>query len=98
MEINQNKNQKNNSVNSDFSLDLQNPKSFHGITDIRHYVGRTCRSESEAFKDSYYACAIEKHSSDIRHAIRWFSELFAFFFWAGCALAAPALLVIWITR
>lgn len=79
-------------------LDLQSSKSFHGTTDVRHFVGRTSRSASEAFRDAQYACAIEKHTSDLRHAISWFAELFAFFFWAGCCLVLPIAVVYWLTR
>jgi hypothetical protein len=79
-------------------LDLQNPKSFYNISDIHHYVGRTSRSASEAFKDAHYAYALEKHSSDLRHALNWFSDLFAFFFWAGFAISLPMILVYWLTR
>jgi hypothetical protein len=71
-------------------LDLQNPKSFHGITDIHHYVGRTSRSASEAFKDAQYAYGLEKHSSDLRHALNWFSDLIAFSFGRGLLLAYPS--------
>ena len=79
-------------------LDLQNPKSFHGITDIHHYVGRTSRSASEAFKDAQYAYGLEKHSTDLRHALNWFSDLIAFFFWAGFAISLPIIVVYWLTR
>lgn len=79
-------------------LDLHSPKSFCGITDVRHFVGRTSRSASEAFRDAQYACAIEKHTSDLRHAMNWFAELFAFFFWAVCALVFPVAIAYWIMR
>jgi len=79
-------------------LDLQNPKSFHGINDARHFVGRTSRSVSEAFKDANYAYAIEKHSSDFRHAINWFTDFFMVLFWGATAITLPIALIYWITK
>lgn len=79
-------------------LDLRNPKSFHGITDIHHYVGRTSRSVSEAFRDANYACAVEKHTSDLRHAMNWFSEFFMTLFWGAAALTFPIALIYWLTK
>jgi hypothetical protein len=79
-------------------LDLQNPKSFHGINDARHFVGRTSRSVSEAFRDANYACALERHSSDLRHAVRWFSDFFVVLFWGSVALTFPFTLIYWLTR
>lgn len=79
-------------------LDLRNPKSFHNITDARHFVGRTSRSVSEAFRDANYACAIEKHTSDFRHAMNWFSEFFMTLFWAGAAITFPIALIYWLTK
>lgn len=79
-------------------LDLQNPKSFHGINDARHFVGRTSRSVSEAFKDANYACAVEKHSSDLRHALNWFSDFFMVLFWGATAITFPIALIYWVTK
>lgn len=79
-------------------LDLQNPKSFHGIDDARHFVGRTSRSVSEAFKDANYACALEKHSSDFKHALQWFSDFFMTLVWGSLAIALPIALIYWITK
>ena len=72
-------------------------KNYQGIDPFRD-VDRTYRSASEAFKDATYACAIEKHKSDFRQGLEWFSELFMFFFWAGCAIALPVLFVLWLFR
>lgn len=72
-------------------------KNYQGIDPFRD-VDRTYRSASEAFKDAEYACAIQRHTSDWRHAVRWFSDLFAVFFWAGCAMTFPIALYIWLTK
>lgn len=79
-------------------LDLRDPRSFNGINDVRHFVGRTSRSASEAFRDAQYACAIEKHTSDLRDAIRWFSDFFMTLFWGSAAIAFPFAIVYWLTR
>jgi hypothetical protein len=76
-------------------LDMQ---AYRGIEDPRHVAGRTSRSVSEAFKDASYACAIERHRGDWYEAVRWFHDLFMFFFWAGCAIAFPILFVLWLTK
>jgi hypothetical protein len=79
-------------------LDLRDPRSFNGINDVRHFVGRTSRSVSEAFRDAQYACAVEKHSSDFRLAVRWFSDFFMVLFWGSAALTFPVALIYWLTR
>jgi hypothetical protein len=71
---------------------------YRSVEDPRHVAGRTYRSVDEAFKGATYACAIERHKSDLRHALEWFSELFMFFFWVGCAISLPIVLVIWLFR
>ena len=73
-------------------------RTYRGVEDPHHVVGRTFRSTSEAFRDATYACAIERHKSDFRQAVEWFSELFMFFFWAGAAIALPILFVLWLFR
>lgn len=73
-------------------------RTYRGTADPRHVAGRTCRSVNEAFKGVEYACAIEKHKSDFRHALEWFSELFMFFFWVGCAISLPIAVVLWLFR
>ena len=73
-------------------------RTYRSVEDPRHVAGRTYRSVDEAFKGATYACAIERHKSDLRHALEWFSELFMFFFWVGCAISLPIVLVIWLFR
>lgn len=73
-------------------------RTYRSTQDPHHVAGRTCRSVNEAFKGWEYACAVEKHKSDFRHAVEWFSDLFACFFWAGCAFAIPILFVLWISK
>jgi hypothetical protein len=73
-------------------------RTYRSVEDPRHVAGRTCRSLNEAFKGVEYACAIEKHKPDYLHALEWFSELFMFFFWVGCAIALPIVLVLWLFR
>lgn len=72
--------------------------TYRGEEHPYHVVGKTYRSTSEAFKDATYACAVEKHKSDIRHALEFFTEFFAVLFWAGCAISLPIALVIWLTK
>lgn len=72
-------------------------KNYQGIDPFRD-VDRTYRSASEAFKDAEYACAIQRHTSDWRHAVRWFSDFFVALFMGGCAIALPVLCVLWLTK
>lgn len=72
--------------------------TYRGVEDPHHVVGRTYRSVNEAFKGAEYACAIEKHKSDIRHAVEFFSEFFMVLFWGGAAIAMPILFVLWLTK
>lgn len=72
--------------------------TYTGTEDPHHVVGRTYRTASEAFRDAEYACAIEKHTSDFRHAVRWFSDFFMALFMGGCAIALPIFLVLWLTK
>ena len=73
-------------------------RTYRSVEDPRHVAGRTFRSVDEAFKGATYACAIEKHKSDLRHALEWFSELFMFFFWVGCAISLPIVVALWLFR
>ena len=76
-------------------VDMQ---TYRGTADPRHVAGRTCRSVNEAFKGADYACALEKHKPDYLHAFEWFSELFMFFFWVGCAISLPIVFFMWLFR
>jgi hypothetical protein len=73
-------------------------RTYRGTADPHHVAGRTSRSVSEAFKDATYACAIEKHKSDIRHTLEFFSQFFTTLFMGGCAIALPIFLVLWLTK
>ena len=73
-------------------------RTYRSVEDPRHVAGRTFRSVDEAFKGATYACALEKHKSDLRHGLEWFSELFMFFFWVGCAISLPIVAVLWLFR
>jgi len=73
-------------------------RTYRSVEDPRHVAGRTYRSVDEAFKGATYACAVEKHKSDLRHGLEWFSELFMFFFWVGCAISLPIVAVLWLFR
>jgi len=73
-------------------------RTYRSVEDPRHVAGRTFRSVDEAFKGADYACAVEKHKSDLRHGLEWFSELFMFFFWVGCAISLPIVAVLWLFR
>ncbi len=72
--------------------------TYRGVENPRHVAGVTYRSVSEAFKDANYACAIERHKSDFRQGLEWFSELFMFFFWVGAGISMPVLLVFWLFK
>jgi len=73
-------------------------RTYRSVENPHHVAGITYRSVDEAFKGATYACAIERHKSDLRHALEWFSDLFMFFFWVGCAISLPIVLVIWLFR
>lgn len=73
-------------------------RTYRGVADPHHVAGRTSRSVSEAFKDATYACAIERHKSDVRHALEFFSQFFMTLFMGGCAIAFPILIVLWLTK
>ena len=73
-------------------------RTYRGTADPRHVAGRTSRSVSEAFKDATYACAIEKHKSDLRHFLEFFSDFFMTLFWGGFAIALPILAVLWLFK
>jgi len=73
-------------------------RTYRSTENPRHVAGVTYRSVNEAFKGWEYACAVEKHKSDFRHGLEWFSELFMFFFWIGAGLSLPILFVLWLFR
>ena len=73
-------------------------RTYRGTADPRHVAGRTCRSVNEAFKGWEYACAIEKHKSDLRHFLEFFSDFFMTLFWGGCAIALPILFALWLFK
>ena len=73
-------------------------RTYRGTADPRHVAGRTSRSVSEAFKDATYACAIERHKSDLRHFLEFFSDFFMTLFWGGFAIALPILFVLWLFK
>ena len=73
-------------------------RTYRSVEDPRHVAGRTFRSVDEAFKGADYACAVEKHKSDLRHGLEWFSDFFLTLFWGGCAIAFPILVVLWLMK
>ncbi len=73
-------------------------RTYRSIEDPHHVAGRTFRSVNEAFKGVEYACAIERHKSDLRHFLEWFSDFFMTLFWGGCAIALPILAVLWLFK
>jgi hypothetical protein len=73
-------------------------RTYRSVEDPRHVAGRTFRSVDEAFKGATYACAVEKHKSDLRHGLEWFSDFFLTLFWGGCAIAFPILVVLWLMK
>ena len=73
-------------------------RTYRGTADPHHVAGRTSRSVSEAFKDANYACAMEKHKSDLRHFLEFFSDFFMTLFWGGFAIALPILFVLWLFK
>jgi hypothetical protein len=72
--------------------------TYTGTEDPYHVVGRTYRTTSEAFRDAEYACAIEKHTSDFRHAVRWFSDFFVALSLGSIAISLPIFLLLWLTK
>ena len=73
-------------------------RTYRGTENPYHVAGRTSRSVSEAFRDATYACAIQRHKSDIRQTLEFFSEFFSTLFMGGCAIALPILLILWLTK
>ena len=73
-------------------------RTYRSIEDPHHVAGRTFRSVNEAFKGVEYACAIERHKSDLRHFLEWFSDFFMTLFWGGCAIALPILFILWLFK
>ena len=76
-------------------VDMQ---TYRSVEDPHHVAGRTSRSVNEAFKGAEYACAIEKHKSDLRHFLEFFSDFFMTLFWGGFAIALPILFVLWLFK
>jgi hypothetical protein len=50
-------------------------RTYRSVENPRHVAGVTYRSVNEAFKGWEYACAVEKHKSDFRHALEFFSDI-----------------------
>ena len=73
-------------------------RTYRSVENPRHVAGVTYRSVDEAFKGATYACALEKHKSDFRHGLEWFTDFFLTLFWGGCAIAFPILVVLWLFR
>lgn len=73
-------------------------RTYRSVEDPHHVAGRTYRSVNEAFKGAEYACAIEKHKSDLRHFLEFFSDFFMTLFWGGCAIALPILVILWLFK
>ena len=73
-------------------------RTYRSVEDPHHVAGRTSRSVNEAFKDATYACAIEKHKSDLRHFLEFFSDFFMTLFWGGFAIALPILFALWLFK
>jgi hypothetical protein len=86
------------SAGNALALDLRNPRSFDGVTDTRHAVGRTSRSASEAFKDASYAQAVWKCESEFEYAVRFIGDMVNGMFTVFMYLAIPILLVMWLFR
>ena len=85
-------------VKTDITVEGVDMRTYRGTADPRHVAGRTSRSVSEAFKDATYACAIEKHKSDLRHFLEFFSDFFMTLFWGGFAISLPILFVLWLFK
>ena len=73
-------------------------RTYRSVEDPHHVAGRTFRSVDEAFKGATYACAIEKHKSDLRHFLEFFSDFFMTLFWGGCAITLPILFILWLFK
>ena len=85
-------------LGSGMALDMRNPRSFEGITDPRHAVGRTSRSASEAFKDADYAQGLWKCESDFWYGVRFIRQMLHGMFIVSMYLLAPILLITWLFR
>ena len=73
-------------------------RTYRSAENPRHVAGVTYRSVNEAFKGWEYACAVEKHKSDLRHALEFFSDFFMTMFWIGAGLSMPIMLVLWLFK
>lgn len=80
------------------ALDLRDNRSFIGVTDPRHAVGRTSRSVSEAFKDADYATALWKCESDFWYGVRFIRDMAHGMFVVAMYLIVPILLITWLFR
>jgi hypothetical protein len=80
------------------ALDLRNPRSFEGISDPRHAVGRTSRSVSEAFKDADYATALWKCESDFWYGVRFLKQMVEGMFVVFMMLFIPVLVLTWLFK
>jgi len=85
-------------ISGGVALDLRNPRSFEGVTDPRHTVGRTSRTASEAFKDADYATALWKCESDFWYGIRFMRGMLHGMFLVTMYLLTPILLLTWLFR
>ena len=85
-------------VVSGMAIDLRNPRSFEGIGDVRHAVGRTSRSASEAFKDADYAQAFWKCESEFWYGVRFIRDMLHGMFMVTMYLLTPILLLTWLFR
>ena len=80
------------------ALDLKDYRNFDGINDARHFVGRTSRSASEAFKDASYAQAMWKCESDFMQGLRFLRGMLEGMGIVLFALAVPVLVLLWLTK
>jgi hypothetical protein len=80
------------------ALDLRNNSNFDGIGDVRHYVGRTSRSASEAFKDADYATGLWKCESDFMYGVRFIRGMLEGMTIVIGIVVVPVLLVLWVTK
>jgi len=80
------------------ALDLRSNNNFDGIGDVRHYVGRTSRSASEAFKDADYATGLWKCESDFMYGIKFMRGMLEGMTVVIGITIVPVLLVLWVTK
>lgn len=80
------------------AMDLQDARSYEGIKDIYHAVGRTSRSASEAFKDATYASAFWRCESDWVASMRFLREMLEGMFVVSMTLLIPVMILFWLFR